>query len=112
MGTKIYTAEMVPEKILLKYEQKLPKRLFWHYSNQVIWSSYHYMDQSNIEGIVHITAFGCGPDAMVDKLMELEAKNRNLPFMTVTIDEHTGEGGVITRLEAFLDMIRFRRDES
>jgi predicted nucleotide-binding protein (sugar kinase/HSP70/actin superfamily) len=47
---------------------------------------------------------------MVDKLMELEAKNNNrVPFLTISLDEHTGEAGVLTRIEAFVDMLRLRR---
>jgi len=30
-------------------------------------------------------------------------------FMSLTLDEHTTEGGVVTRLEAFLDMINRRK---
>ncbi len=28
--------------------------------------------------------------------------------MTLNLDEHTGEAGLITRLEAFIDMIQWR----
>ncbi len=42
---------------------------------------------------------------MVDKTLELEAKAAGVPFLSLTIDEHTGEGGVRTRLEAFVDML-------
>jgi predicted nucleotide-binding protein (sugar kinase/HSP70/actin superfamily) len=30
-------------------------------------------------------------------------------FMSLTLDEHTTEGGIVTRLEAFLDMINRRK---
>jgi len=29
--------------------------------------------------------------------------------LNINLDEHTGEAGIITRLEAFLDMVRWRR---
>jgi predicted nucleotide-binding protein (sugar kinase/HSP70/actin superfamily) len=48
---------------------------------------------------------------MADKIIELEARQRGkVPFLSITIDEHTGEAGLITRLEAFVDMLRFRRE--
>ena len=34
-----------------------------------------------------------------------KAKNFNKPLLNLTIDEHTGEAGFITRLEAFCDML-------
>lgn len=110
MGIRILTPEMVPEKVLKKHAHHLPKDLFWTFSNQVVRSAFYYMDKKNIDGIIHITAFGCGPDAMVDKLIELEAKQRNVPFICISVDEHTGEGGILTRLEAFVDMLNYRRD--
>jgi predicted nucleotide-binding protein (sugar kinase/HSP70/actin superfamily) len=38
------------------------------------------------------------------------AKQRDeLPLMMLTIDEHTGEAGMLTRLEAFTEMIKRRQ---
>jgi predicted nucleotide-binding protein (sugar kinase/HSP70/actin superfamily) len=31
------------------------------------------------------------------------------PFMSLTLEEHTAEAGIVTRLEAFLDMIERRK---
>lgn len=114
LGVRVWTMEMVPEHVLRSYRKNLPKRFFWHYSNRVIWALYHYLQQDNLDGIIHVTAFSCGPDAMVDKMMELETKRlrNDLPFMTLSIDEHSGEAGIVTRLEAFVDMILLRRKAS
>lgn len=110
MGIKVLTAEMVPESHLLAQAKKVPKNLFWNFSNKVLRAALYYLDNSKVDGIIHITAFGCGPDAMVDKMIELEAKQRGkVPFMSITIDEHTGEAGLMTRLEAFVDMLVLRR---
>lgn len=68
------------------------------------------MGRKEVDGVIHVTAFACGPDAMVDRLMELEAKKRGqIPFMSIMVDEHTGEAGIRTRIEAFVDMLRYRR---
>lgn len=112
MGVNPLTAEMVSARALALQAQKLPKDLFWTFSNQVIRSALYYLDEEKVDGIIHVTAFGCGPDAMVDKLIELEAKARDtVPFIPISVDEHTGEAGVQTRLEAFVDMIKLRREQ-
>lgn len=112
MGIKPWTVEMIPERKLDFYEKYLPKNLFWHFSNRTVRATFYYLNEQKVDGIVHVTAFGCGPDAMVDKLMELEAKNSNrTPFLTLSLDEHTGEAGVLTRIEAFVDMLRLRRSQ-
>lgn len=113
LGIKVLTAEMVPPKILLNQARKVPKNLFWNFSNLVLRAALYYLDNVKVDGIIHVTAFGCGPDAMVDKMIELEAKQRGkIPFMSITIDEHTGEAGLLTRLEAFVDMLVLRRELS
>lgn len=113
LGIKVLTTEMVPPKILLQQAKKVPKNLFWNFSNQVLRAALYYIDNGKVDGIIHITAFGCGPDAMVDKMIELEAKHRGkIPFMSITIDEHTGEAGLMTRIEAFVDMLSLRREMS
>ena len=112
MGIKTWTVEMVPPDRLDVQGRNLPKNLFWNFSNRVIRATYYYLREKKVDGIIHVTAFGCGPDAMVDKLMELEAKNHGrVPFLTLSLDEHTGEAGVLTRIEAFVDMLRLRRDQ-
>jgi len=110
MGIKAWTAEMVPSSRLEAQGKNLPKNLFWHFSNRTMRATFYYLKEHRVDGIVHVTAFGCGPDAMVDKLMELEAKaHSRTPFLTLSLDEHTGEAGVLTRIEAFVDMLRLRR---
>ncbi|CEP68627.1 Uncharacterized [Moorella glycerini] len=112
MGVNVWTMEMVHPARLYRLSSRLPKRLFWHFSNLVLGATYHYLQQGNIDGIIHVTAFGCGPDAMVDKIMELDIRKLSrgqLPFMSVSIDEQTGDAGITTRLEAFVDMLHQRR---
>lgn len=112
LGVKVVTFEQIALKEMRRFSKVLPQNFFWYYSNQVCWAGLYLLDQKfSVDGIIHITAFGCGPDAMVDKTLELEAKSAGVPFLSLTIDEHTGEGGVQTRLEAFVDMLWARKAE-
>ncbi|MDN5344910.1 MAG: hypothetical protein PWQ18_1023, partial [Clostridia bacterium] len=89
MGINVWTMEMVHPSRLYQLSRRLPKQLFWHFSNLVIGATYHYLQQKNLDGIIHVTAFGCGPDAMVDKIMELDIlkiSQGQLPFMSLCID--------------------------
>ncbi len=105
------TIEQIPKHLINRQRKKLHKNMFWTFSDWVMRSSLHFFDKGNIDGIIHVTAFGCGPDAMVDKFMELESKkNPHIPYMSICIDEHTGEAGVGTRLEAFVDMVKRKKE--
>ncbi|MDW7738444.1 MAG: acyl-CoA dehydratase activase-related protein [Bacillota bacterium] len=113
MGVEIITFEKIPQRQMRRMSAEMPQNFFWYYSNQVCWAGMFLLNnRDKIDGIIHITAFGCGPDAMVDKLLELEAKTAGVPYINLSIDEHTGEGGVQTRLEAFVDMLWARKEKS
>ena len=113
LGVEVVTFEQIPDKVMRRSSKIMPQNFFWYYSNQVCWAGLHLLEKKEyVDGIIHITAFGCGPDAMVDKTLELEAKAAGVPFLSLTIDEHTGEGGVQTRLEAFVDMLWAQKNKS
>ncbi|NLN16270.1 MAG: 2-hydroxyglutaryl-CoA dehydratase [Firmicutes bacterium] len=103
-GVQVFTAEMVPSGDLKRLSRRMRKNLFWHYSNRAVWAAMYYLDKEMVDGVIHVTAFGCGPDAMTGKLVELEAKGK-VPFTTLSLDEHTGQEGIITRIDAFVDML-------
>ena len=87
---------------------QLPKRLYWTLGRKIMGTALYLMEQEEIAGLIHLTAFGCGPDSLVGDLAERYAHRRGMPFLLLTLDEHTGEAGVATRLEAFMDMLRRR----
>ena len=57
-----------------------------------------------------ITNYGCGPDAFFMKYLE-DTMNEN-PYMALELDEHSGDAGITTRLEAFVDTARKARTVS
>ncbi|MCK8824616.1 acyl-CoA dehydratase activase-related protein [Fuchsiella alkaliacetigena] len=110
LNVEVVTADMLTDEELTAQSHKLFKEPFWTFSDQVVKAGYHYYQEGEIDGLIHVTAFGCGPDFMVGKLLNLGAEvEDDISFITLTIDEHTGEAGIVTRLEAFIDMLRLRR---
>jgi predicted nucleotide-binding protein (sugar kinase/HSP70/actin superfamily) len=88
---------------------RYPKKLFWSYGKRLLGSGLSMMRDRRIQGLILITSFACGIDAFIDELL-IRANNREflLPLTTLTLDEHTGEAGFDTRLEAFIDMMEWR----
>lgn len=111
-GVRVVTAENIhPALLALQKNCNLPKRLFWTFSDRALKTAHLLFNQNRIDGVLHLTAFGCGPDSLLNRLIEMEAKkHKNIPFMTLMIDEQTGEAGMTTRLEAFVDMVRRRKE--
>jgi predicted nucleotide-binding protein (sugar kinase/HSP70/actin superfamily) len=108
MGAKVLSAEMVEESELRKSIKEIVGGAYWTYETEVVGAGGYYI-QSGVDGVIGVAAFGCGPDSLMIEVVQRYARHRGVPFMTLTLDEHTGEAGIITRLEAFLDMIRRRR---
>jgi len=107
MGVKVVTQDILSKDAIEEGAGQLPKRMFWSLGKQILGGAFHFFDKRNVDGVVHLACFGCGPDSLIAELVEIEAHRRkDLPFMMLTVDEHTGEAGIITRLEAFIDMIR------
>lgn len=110
-GIKVITPEIIPVKNISAGAKNLKKRLFWTMGKNIIGSTYYYMDCGKaLDGIIHLASFGCGPDSIVGELLERKlSRNRLVPFLRINIDEHSGEEGFNTRLEAFIDVIEGRR---
>ncbi len=107
-GIRVITAEMVDEEIARCYSSQLPKRMFWTHGHRIVGSAFYLIEKKAIKGIIYISAFGCGLDSVLMDLVERKAKEHKIPFTLITIDEQTGEAGVNTRIEAFLDMLEWR----
>ncbi|WP_427338245.1 acyl-CoA dehydratase activase-related protein [Caloranaerobacter sp. DY30410] len=109
LNVDFITFDMIDESELRKYIDDMDKVLFWTFSNKLLGAGYKFFRENEVDGIIHITAFGCGPDSFLGKLFEIESDDTKIPFMTIRVDEHTGENHLQTRIEAFVDMIRRKK---
>ena len=106
---RVLTPEMLSAEELQSATTRLVGRAYWTYEEEVVGASGHYL-QSGADGVIGIIAFGCGPDSvMMDVVRQQASRLKATPFMSLTLEEHTAEAGIVTRLEAFLDMIHRRK---
>ncbi len=109
----VITPEMVNLEKVDLYASNLTKRMFWTAGRKIIGSSFYMLEENQIDGMIYISSFGCGLDSVLVDLVQRKAKKSRIPFTLLTLDEHSGEAGVNTRVEAFIDMIRWRyKDEN
>jgi len=109
----VLTAEIVKKKDVERQLKKLHKPIFWTLSKKTVGSAFYFLEKK-IDGIIHLTSFECGEDSMIGELIRQESrKYPSVAYTEFVFDEHTGEAGIDTRTEAFLDMIiRRKRYES
>ncbi len=108
-GNRVLTPEMVTADKLHSAIINLTGGAYWTYEEEVVGAGGHYL-QNEADGVIGIMAFGCGPDSlMMDSVRRQASRLRTTPFMCLTLEEHTAEAGVVTRLEAFTDMIHRKK---
>jgi len=109
-NASIFTQEMVsPEKIDSEI-QKLGKHIYWTFGREILGASLHYLRQHQMDGLICLTCFACGVDSMIEPLVRHRFKeDGEMLYLCLMIDEHTGPGGVLTRVEAFLETVHRRK---
>lgn len=60
-----------------------------------------------IDGIVLASAFPCGPDSMTDDAILRCIQGK--PILNLTIDAQSGTAGLETRVESFVDILRYQQ---
>jgi predicted nucleotide-binding protein (sugar kinase/HSP70/actin superfamily) len=111
-GVKAINIDMLKEDDVFEKLSSLNKRMFWNFGSKAIGGALHILDRKDIDGVIYLMSFGCGVDSFVADMIERRLRrSSDIPFIVLTIDEHSGEAGMDTRLEAFIDMIRWRKKD-
>ncbi len=106
LGARVVTADRLSGADVERLCSQLPKRMFWTLGKRLLAGLFEAVHNPEIKGIIQLTSFGCGPESLVGDLIDRYCRRlSDKPYMLVTVDEHTGEAGVYTRLEAFMDMV-------
>jgi predicted nucleotide-binding protein (sugar kinase/HSP70/actin superfamily) len=66
--------------------------------------------EEQYDGIIHILPFTCMPEIVAQCILPNVSLDYQIPVLSLVVDEHTGEAGFQTRLEAFVDLLA-RRSE-
>ena len=69
-----------------------------------------YHDQG-FDGIIHLMPFGCLPELVSQSIMPKLMEDIGIPVLTIALDEQSGIVNNLTRIEAFLDLIRSTKEK-
>lgn len=90
----------------VKKSAEFSKHLYWTYNKELIGAL--SLCRGKVDGVIFITAFPCGPDSLVN---ELAIRRLNdMPAINIILDELTGEAGLQTRIESFMDILNDRKE--
>jgi predicted nucleotide-binding protein (sugar kinase/HSP70/actin superfamily) len=105
-GYRICTKDELPERVL-RGRQGFARNIRWVYERE-LYNAFQFL-VDKVSGVCMIVSMGCGPDSLVAEFMREEAQQRDIPFLQLVIDEHTGTAGIVTRIEAFLELAERRQ---
>jgi predicted nucleotide-binding protein (sugar kinase/HSP70/actin superfamily) len=110
-GARMYTQETIP---LAERNKEWPgqnKTVYWLLGQQILAAALYYTVKERMDGLVFLSACLCGPDALIGELLAryLASYRHAPPLLKLTVDEHTSEVGLLTRIEAFIDLLCWKK---
>ncbi len=78
---------------------------YWGNEEEILSAVNYLFNDKTLDGLIFICSFCCGPDSLIDEIITRDSKKLSIPYISLVLDEHSGQAGVVTRVEAFVDMI-------
>ena len=89
----------------VRYAEKYMKRAIGGECIETIGDTV-YAAKHGVDGIIHISPFSCMPEIVAQNILPKVSKEEDIPVMSLVLDEQTGKAGYITRIEAFIDLVK------
>jgi predicted nucleotide-binding protein (sugar kinase/HSP70/actin superfamily) len=108
---EILTPDHLSEKEIDRELSDLSKEIYWSSGREIVGALFHFL-KGGVDGVIFLTSFKCGIDALLQEFIKRSLKIREestIPFLVLSFDEHTGREGLVTRLEAFRDVMEQRK---
>lgn len=64
---------------------------------------------NNYHGVIQLAPFTCMPEIIAMQILPAVTRDLSVPALSLIIDEHAAEAGILTRVEAFIDLLNYRR---
>lgn len=92
------------DEILKKGEEYVKINIGGH-AKQTVGHIVDYGDQG-YDGVVQLMPFGCLPELISQSIIPEISQRTGVPVLTLSIDEQTGIANNLTRIEAFVDLLK------
>ena len=105
MGVTVFHADETDRKAAYRACEGFSLTMPWIVNREIAGSI--ELLRGDVDGIALVSAFPCGPDSMTsDAIARCLA---GTPILTLTIDAQSGTAGLETRLESFVDILRYQK---
>ncbi|MBO5138253.1 MAG: hypothetical protein J6B89_01265 [Bacilli bacterium] len=100
---EIIFSDLLDDSLVDDNAKVLSKEVHWTHNKKVMAACYYY--GKSVDGIILISSFPCGPDSLTNEMIK---RKMNIPILNVQ-KESASSTGLITRLEAFLDLLEVKQ---
>ena len=115
LGTEPIFIDEVPTNEIQNPSSKIQNldlpEFHWEFGKEIMEKIQTILNH-NLAGAIEISSFQCGCDAVLKEFVEKTIKANKIPFLYLLIDEQTGEAGIQTRLEAFIDTLHQHHEKT
>jgi predicted nucleotide-binding protein (sugar kinase/HSP70/actin superfamily) len=84
------------------------KRAIGGHAQQTVGAIVDFKERK-FDGIIHLMPFACLPELISQSIMPKVSEDQDIPILTLAIDEQTGQTNALTRIEAFIDLVKNKK---
>lgn len=104
MGACVLFADHADKERAFKMSLDFSETLPWIVNRELVGALMLLHD--HVDGVVIVSAFPCGPDSMTNDAVT--RRFRGKPTLVLTVDAQSGTAGMETRIESFVDILRYQ----
>ncbi len=67
--------------------------------------------KKGFDGIIHLMPFACLPELVTQSIAPQISRDHQIPVLTLALDEQSGIANNMTRIEAFIELLRTRKKQ-
>jgi predicted nucleotide-binding protein (sugar kinase/HSP70/actin superfamily) len=97
-----------PYQVLRKAERYLKYGIGGHEKENIGYMIKY--KEMGFDGIIHLMPFGCMPELVTQTIIPTLTRDLDFPILSLSLDEQTGWVNNQIRLEAFIDLLRNRKE--
>jgi len=107
-GFTVLIPEQLPVKCFYQEAQAFSPDIYWQFSAKIAGAVRYFSRQPQVTGLIMVSSFNCGPDSLLNEYLEHHVlQPSSKPYTIINLDEHTGNTGIVTRIEAFVDLVNW-----
>lgn len=101
---KVITPEMLDKPLVKRYLNQIYEgHQLWNFEAQMLGAALYLIENHIVNKLILVGLFECGPESVIEPYIEVASEKFGVPLLKLFLDDQTGEAGLQTRIEAFMD---------